>query len=459
MDISQNMSTINEQAVSQQSQLDPTINTLEGKINIRPQIEQLLQAFTQLLESISDKAECQDNEIEKPKPSLEEKIQTMLDAELKRRLHNHNLNKSEKPEQELAPELEETEQEQEQEQSEELEEQSEELEEQSEEPEQELEETEHKEPEQEQEQEQEGTEQEQSEEHKKSEDEQLERSVHEEKETEQEETEQEETEQEETDDLSDSDDCEYGEEPESVSNFEGNLHQYFLDSTINKTFENANATKEFFENFKDDMIADHRNIFKYEKTLRQMTKKPYYLLHSEDDLYVGRETFGNVWYICFRNLMMVDVDLGDSTSVLDENKIMEYKTFLQGFCDKPENKGMLFMLFKSRRGIHNFLVSHKKEFNHLENLEMMLTLKGDPFHSSFSYLRGYCCRLNKKTQNDLDNVYEFIGYIGDGLPLKSLMRQVMLHLDIIPYFEGHYCEGTTNLLLKKTNLEKVSLEQ
>lgn len=252
---------------------------------------------------------------------------------------------------------------------------------------------------------------------------------------------------------------EYGEEPILPSDSGPDLHQYFLDSTINKTFTNALADKEFFEHFKDDMLADYNNIFKYEKNLRQMTKKPYYLLHSEKDLYVGRETFGNVWYMCFRNLMMVDVDLGDDKEDLSEAVIADYKQFLQEYCDLPENADKLFMLFRSKRGIHNFLVSHKKEFNDLESLKTMLDLKGDAFHSSFSFLRGYCCRLNKKNKNDLDNVYDFIGYVGGSnnpKPLKSLMRQVMLHLDVIPYFEGHFCEGTTKLLLKKTGSEETS---
>lgn len=260
--------------------------------------------------------------------------------------------------------------------------------------------------------------------------------------------------EEETEDLT-----EYGEEPILPSDSGPDLHQYFLDSTINKTFTNALADKEFFEHFKDDMLADYNNIFKYEKNLRQMTKKPYYLLHSEKDLYVGRETFGNVWYMCFRNLMMVDVDLGDDKEDLSEAVIADYKQFLQEYCDLPENADKLFMLFRSKRGIHNFLVSHKKEFNDLESLKTMLELKGDAFHSSFSFLRGYCCRLNKKNKNDLDNVYDFIGYVGGSnnpKPLKSLMRQVMLHLDVIPYFEGHFCEGTTKLLLKKTGSEETS---
>lgn len=240
------------------------------------------------------------------------------------------------------------------------------------------------------------------------------------------------------------DDSIYSLEPPENPNPPTEFHQYFIDNTINQDFRDIEIPREnFFATFKSDMLSNVNNIFKYEKQLRKMTKKPYYLLHSEQDFYVARETFGNVWYICYRDLMMIDVDIADSRTTDPNDKITElsqeniddYKKVLQAYCDKDMNKDKLFMLFRSKRGIHVFLVSHKMPCYTLESLKLMLDLKGDVFHSCFSYLRGYCARLNKKNENDLPDLYEFIGYVGYGKPLKSLMRQAIMHIDLIPFLK------------------------
>ena len=279
--------------------------------------------------------------------------------------------------------------------------------------------------------------------------------------------------------LETEDDIDYADEPPETQPVKQDLHEDLM-HILNTPIDSSKLINPqyFLNNFKKDILDDPTCIIKYTYNLHNMMKKPFYLLHSINNLYIAKELFGNVWYICYRDLMMIDCDLNtesadinaeinkETTNInLEDNKnlngdnkdteksfpakIEEYKTFLWEYCIQKENHDKLFMLFRSKRGIHVFLISHKKNYNDIESLKMMLLLKGDVYHSSFSYCRGYCCRLNKKNNDDLPNIYDFIGYIGFGKPLKSLLQQVMVHIDAIPYFEGTYCELSTRFIVER----------
>ncbi|GAH03571.1 unnamed protein product, partial [marine sediment metagenome] len=148
--------------------------------------------------------------------------------------------------------------------------------------------------------------------------------------------------------------------------------------------------------------------------------RPQRLFIDKDDFYVACDMMTNTYYICYKYLMMIDVDFYKLTDIDDEknNIISQFEHDINN-CWK---------LYSTRNGIHAFLVSKKIDYHSDESVELMLSftrnihteLKNDAnndekeseklcdfYYVLYSYLRGYCVRLNrKKDEEKLE--YKFI---------------------------------------------------
>lgn len=164
--------------------------------------------------------------------------------------------------------------------------------------------------------------------------------------------------------------------------------------------------------------------------VRHTLQKPQRVLHDDEDYYVGIDLYTNTYYVCYRDLLMVDIDYykNDTTYTEDEilNKFREY-------CRK--HPGSLFRIYRSRNGIHAFLISHKSNHKDPECINLMLDMGSDFYYTVYSYLRGWSVRLNKKETDTKDQLYEYIGEIGTGEPIKRLEQQVNLHINLVDVFK------------------------
>jgi hypothetical protein len=80
-------------------------------------------------------------------------------------------------------------------------------------------------------------------------------------------------------------------------------------------------------------------------------------------------------------------------------------------------KDLHFKLYKSRNGYHIFLMK-PMDFRSDESILLMHELSCDLNYIIFSYIRGWCVRLNKK-EGEEENIYKYLGDIKNSTFISS----------------------------------------
>lgn len=150
--------------------------------------------------------------------------------------------------------------------------------------------------------------------------------------------------------------------------------------------------------------------------------RPQRLLQDHDDFYIACDMMTNTYYICYKYLLMVDLDIKTSGSGLLES-------FKLGV-----NLSDCWSIYKSRGGYHCFLLNKRVPYGTEEQVNLMLKYNTDFYYVVYSYLRGYSVRLNKKKDESAD-IYEFVEMIGDVSNIDDkLLNLVNLHMDLTDTF-------------------------
>lgn len=162
-----------------------------------------------------------------------------------------------------------------------------------------------------------------------------------------------------------------------------------------------NFDKEFVEivnknMYKLDKTVD--NIFRLAPVILQNIKKEQKILNSTKDYYIGCDIETNTYYICFKNILMIDID------DIDKNYNIDYTTVINHF----ENLDESYCIYKSNHGYHVFCVSRYFNYYEKDTLKLMLDNHCDYYYIIYSYLRGFCVRLNKKNTCEHDNLYKLL---------------------------------------------------
>lgn len=151
-------------------------------------------------------------------------------------------------------------------------------------------------------------------------------------------------------------------------------------------------------------------------------KRPQELLNTNIHYYVARDMITNTVYICFRNLLMIDIDINkleNSNDITDEF-IVAY------FNQKKES----YRIYKSINGYHVFCTSKKFKYRSKESIDFMLENMCDKYYSLYSYLRGYCVRLNRKfNETDINpnyKIYKLLAIINKNNELPEQKKKLEL---------------------------------
>lgn len=185
--------------------------------------------------------------------------------------------------------------------------------------------------------------------------------------------------------------------------------------------------------FRQMLLAEHGKTIEMIKamapSLAGAIRKPQRLLHDDEDYYVAIDSMTDTYYVCYRQLLMIDIDFYKDLSTAGE-----MVTHFEKYCAR--HPGLRFKLYKSRNGIHAFLVSHRSDYKADGILALQLELQSDFYYVVYSYLRGWSVRLNKKTTDIKDQLYEHICDVGDGVADEHLVKLVNLHLELVEVFKA-----------------------
>lgn len=157
----------------------------------------------------------------------------------------------------------------------------------------------------------------------------------------------------------------------------------------------------------DLTITDSDDVVNLAHRFIQGVKRPQHLIKTREDYYIARDTLTNTVYICFQNLLTIDID----KDIGDDNIIEQFSRI-------PET----FRIYRSKRGYHVYCTSRIFQYRSKESVDFMLNNNSDAYYCVYSYIRGYCTRLNNKFENCGEKIYEYIGKVGNKQEIDRLVR-------------------------------------
>lgn len=182
-----------------------------------------------------------------------------------------------------------------------------------------------------------------------------------------------------------------------------------------------NLDKESRELFKDrgftKYVIDNEEPVKVVKMLSFVVShsllKPQKLLIDNEDYYIAIDLLTNTYYICYRDLMMIDIDkykINSNSDTLNDIKIKLSKY-----------PSLFFRIYSSRNGYHIFVINKNMNYRSDESIQLMSDIGCDFYYMVYSYLRGWSVRLNKKRgEENIDNLYTWIGDVVRGHFFSSI---------------------------------------
>lgn len=216
-----------------------------------------------------------------------------------------------------------------------------------------------------------------------------------------------------------------------------NFHRTFLDILFGKdpldTLYNEIKDHVNFK-FNFDLLPKCSDtVEKIAPHLLQSMKKEQELIDTTEDYYVARDLVDNTIYICFKELMVIDIDQGSEQ--LDVDKIIKHFS---------EIKEMSFRIYGRKDELNNFCAYHvfctnkKVGYRDKETISFMIANFCDFYYTIHSYIRGFCVRLNNKFKTP--NQYEFICKINADQEDLDLVKLVELHESLIKFYsKGEIC--------------------
>lgn len=156
--------------------------------------------------------------------------------------------------------------------------------------------------------------------------------------------------------------------------------------------------------------------------------KPQRLLIDDEQYYVACDTYTKTYYICYKHLLMCDIDFYKDNSDSKFSNISEIISFLSEYSVQ---KKLTFRVYSSRNGVHVFVTSQKMNFKSDFAFQIMSDLQTDFYYILYSKIRGWCVRLNKKENETNDSLYQYHGKIGTEIENNELLDLINLHLKLV----------------------------
>jgi len=144
----------------------------------------------------------------------------------------------------------------------------------------------------------------------------------------------------------------------------------------------------------------------------QSMRKPQRLVYDADDYYIALDIMTHTYYMCFRTLLMVDID---------QKELPEL----------PTNNGELWEVHETRRGYHVFALHKPYTYGSKEAMDLMLQMNCDVHYANYSALRGWSVRLNRKKGDGEMLPFKFHSYVGCGDHEPQLLGYVRILMEMM----------------------------
>lgn len=189
------------------------------------------------------------------------------------------------------------------------------------------------------------------------------------------------------------------------------FHTTFTDIIRGKDVLYTRGRKLGINNFDYNLLPKtSENAIKIAPLLIENINKDQLLIETNSEYYIARDLKDYTVYICFKNLLVIDID----------NCRLSQETLVKHFSEMNDT----FTIYKSNKKPNNYHVictSRPFEYRNKDTIKFMLDNYCDYYYSIFSFIRGFCIRLNKKfNEQGTEPSYTLLGEYGQGISRKEL---------------------------------------
>lgn len=210
------------------------------------------------------------------------------------------------------------------------------------------------------------------------------------------------------------------------------FYNIFLKEIVQHTFKEDRRIRD--SSFRKFLVQKKGQTLETLHLLRESLavtiQKPQRCLYDELDWYLAIDTYTSTFYVCYRDLMMVDIDYGKgNTYETSEEVLAMLRTYAEAHTE------VLMDVYASGKGVHVFLLHRNYDYHRDSDLQVMLDMGCDFYYTIYTSLRGWSVRVNAKV-GETQPIYRSLGRIGTGTPIPQLESLVKLHLNFLLTFQG-----------------------
>lgn len=162
------------------------------------------------------------------------------------------------------------------------------------------------------------------------------------------------------------------------------------------------------------------------------------LLQSKSSYYVACDVSTRTRYICYKDIVMLDFDVGKADFASKED-ILSYLT--------TEVKAKYpCIIHETCHGYHCFLVDKRRQHNSFDTFMFLRSFRQDPNYSLYCYIRGFSVRLTRKRDDDhTQPLYKVIHSTKPTSQSSVFMREMRQEIGVM----FHYMDGGNETCLMK----------
>lgn len=152
----------------------------------------------------------------------------------------------------------------------------------------------------------------------------------------------------------------------------------------------------FLKFLKNKLPITFENIQILSNGYLRYIQKPQKCIYTNHEMYLAIDMNTNLHYICYKDVMMIDIDFSKTSKDLEKIKDL----FKEKFSD------LTYRIYSSNGGYHIFITNKRFIYNSKETIDILIEFECDLMYIICVYLRGFSVRVNKKKLSD--NMYTLI---------------------------------------------------
>jgi hypothetical protein len=173
------------------------------------------------------------------------------------------------------------------------------------------------------------------------------------------------------------------------------------------------------------------------------------ILEDTEEYFIGVSVWQKLYHICYKNLLMVDIDIDPDTT----DKVNVKKEKLEFIKEQANNMDLPIMIYESLNGFHVFVIDKPRPIYDEESFQILTKFNCDILYIVFACIvKGYSIRLNKKGDKT-DNLYKLLGFhnVNNKNKNKDLINLVFKHIEYCDIYKN---EQPCRSIIKCKNLSK-----